>query len=118
MNIATFHFNKLTPAEAERLSILAEECAEVIQCVEKIKRHGYESYNPLDDEPVTNRDDLAREVGHIHAILGLMEGDTDAGADLSHGLVHDSQANKLRTLPRWTHHQSWSKLEGEKEAAK
>ena len=35
------HFNKLTPAQAERLAILIEECGEVIQAATKILRHGY-----------------------------------------------------------------------------
>ena len=35
------NFNQLTPAETERLAILAEECGEVIQAVGKILRHGY-----------------------------------------------------------------------------
>ena len=34
------HFNNLTPGEAERLAILAEECGEVIQIIGKILRHG------------------------------------------------------------------------------
>ena len=40
------HFNKLTPAEAERLAMLAEECGEVVQIVGKILRHGYDSQHP------------------------------------------------------------------------
>ena len=46
----TEHFNKLTPAEDERLAMLAEECAEVIQIVSKIQRHGYDSWHP--DDPL------------------------------------------------------------------
>jgi len=40
------HFNGLSPAEAERLALLAEECGEVVQAVCKVLRHGYESTNP------------------------------------------------------------------------
>ncbi len=32
------HFNELTPAEAERLAYLAEECGEAIQIIGKILR--------------------------------------------------------------------------------
>ena len=45
--MATEHFNKLTEAEQERLVILAEECAEVIQVVAKIQRHGFNSDNRI-----------------------------------------------------------------------
>lgn len=38
--------NNLTPAEAECLAILIEECAEVQQIACKILRHGYDSCNP------------------------------------------------------------------------
>lgn len=40
------HFNGLSPAEAERLAILAEECSEVVQKVCKTLRNGYESTHP------------------------------------------------------------------------
>ena len=43
---AAEHFNRLSPAEDERLTVLAEECSEVIQAICKIQRHGYESFNP------------------------------------------------------------------------
>src|SRR5579872_899269 len=38
---------RLTPAQIERLALLAEECGEVMQAVSKILRHGYESRNPF-----------------------------------------------------------------------
>lgn len=38
--------NGLTLAQAEALDILQEECAEVIQIIAKIKRHGLYSYHP------------------------------------------------------------------------
>lgn len=55
------HFNKLTPAETERLAILAEECGETIQVIGKILRHGYESFHPK-DYATTNRTLLENEL--------------------------------------------------------
>jgi NTP pyrophosphatase (non-canonical NTP hydrolase) len=55
------HFNNLTPAEHERLSILFEEAGEVIQVVGKIMRHGFESCHP--DGGPTNRELLEKELG-------------------------------------------------------
>jgi hypothetical protein len=65
------HFNQLTPAQAERLAMLAEECGEVIQIVGKILRHGYESYHPANPR-LTNRDLLAKELRDVNAVLQVM----------------------------------------------
>lgn len=85
------HFNKLTPAEAERLAMLAEECGEVIQVVGKILRHGFESYHPNDLTSVTNiggakafapkpgaksnRDLLTEELSDLFAVVEMMDAD-------------------------------------------
>jgi NTP pyrophosphatase (non-canonical NTP hydrolase) len=71
--VAKAHFNKLTPAEAEALALLAEECAEVIQVVTKIQRHGLQSHHPS-DQFTTNRDLLHKEVGDLLAALRIAEG--------------------------------------------
>ena len=64
------NFNGLSPAEAERLAILAEEMGETIQEIGKILRHGYESRWP-DDAP-TNREKLEVELGDIACIQQMM----------------------------------------------
>src|SRR5208282_6063713 len=94
------HFNKLTPAEAERLAILAEECGEVIQAVGKILRHGYESKHPADPNAPNNRGSLERELGDVKAIVKMM---TDFG-DVS--LVEISVAESLKKIKvtRYMHH--------------
>lgn len=102
---AVRHFNGLTPAEAERLALLAEECAEVIQVVGKILRHGYESSNPLlrvpeDQLPTTNRTLLTKEMGQLQLAMEMivMRGDIDPI-----NVVHAKQA-KAETIDRWLHH--------------
>lgn len=72
-------FNKLTPAQAERLAKLAEECGEVIQAVCKILRHGYDSSNPDDGTFKDNRDQLMAEFGDLAAAWQWMleAGDVD-----------------------------------------
>jgi len=63
----TDHFNGLTPAQAERLAMLIEECGEVIQIAGKILRHGYDSYHP--DRPhMTNRWLLQMELTDLFAV--------------------------------------------------
>ena len=65
------HFNQLTPAQAERLAMLAEECGEVIQVVGKILRHGYDSYHPVNPR-VSNRFLLVKELRDVNAVLMAM----------------------------------------------
>jgi len=70
----TPHFNGLRPDEAERLAMLAEECAEVIQIIGKILRHGYEETHP-DDMTISNRQLLSKEIADLFVIIKLMDGD-------------------------------------------
>ena len=95
------HFNRLTPAEAERLALLAEECGEVVQIVGKILRHGYESKHPNNLSGPTNRQMLEKEAGDVYAVLDLMlqEGDINSCAVSDHNLA------KVAAMARWTHHQ-------------
>lgn len=95
------HFNELTPAEVERLAILAEECAEVIQIVGKVLRHGYESHHPKDPLETSNRELLAMEIGHIWAAVGIMLDD----ADLLPATIAKSKESKAESVKKYTHHQ-------------
>lgn len=61
----TQHFNQLTEEESEALAILSEECAEVIQIICKIQRHGLDSFNPNDKSKTQNWQLLAEEIGHV-----------------------------------------------------
>ncbi|OAN76675.1 hypothetical protein A8B82_14850 [Sulfitobacter sp. EhC04] len=95
----TPHFNNLTPAEAERLAMLAEECAEVIQIVGKILRHGYDSHHP--DNPATdNRDLLAKEITDVAAVTREMK-----RAELSDYQLADTFGTVWRRKLGFTHHQ-------------
>ena len=92
------HFNKITPAEAERLAMLAEECGEVIQIVGKILRHGYDSYHPVNPR-VSNRDLLAKELRDVNAVLMAM-----GRKELREYSVQDVIGVWERKL-QYTHHQ-------------
>lgn len=65
------HFNGLTPAEAERLAMLAEECGEVVQVVGKVLRHGYGSHHP--DGGPDNRVALRYEIEDLRAVIAAMD---------------------------------------------
>lgn len=94
------NFNKLTPAETERLALLAEECGEVVQIIGKTLRHGYESTNPVTGDGVTNRTKLELELGDIMAALRLM----DMREDVELDRVLDNSEIKFLKVNKWLHH--------------
>jgi NTP pyrophosphatase (non-canonical NTP hydrolase) len=95
-------FNKLSPAEAERLALLAEECGECIQAVGKILRHGFDSVHPEGrDEGRDNRSNLEREMGDVLAAINM----SFAAGDTSAGNIYTRQAEKLEAVKQYLHHQ-------------
>lgn len=94
-------FNKLSPAEDERLSLLLEEMGEAIQIIGKIKRHGYASSNPDSSSRATNRDLLVEEIGHVcYAVLLLTEARDVPALD-----IDDATLYKARRVVEYLHHQ-------------
>jgi len=69
----------LNDAERERLTLLVEECGEVLQIIGKILRHGYESTDPTKRDSTTNRQLLEMELGHIKAAILLASHNGDIG---------------------------------------
>jgi hypothetical protein len=97
----TDHFNGLTEAEQERLSILIEECAEVIQAGCKILRHGYESKNPKIPLSETNRQGIERELGDLlHALSRLC-----MAGDLNGIEIERRRDSKPEHVEPYLHHQ-------------
>jgi hypothetical protein len=94
-------FNKLTPAQDERIALLTEELGEALQSVGKILRHGYESYDPTITNGVSNRTSLTRELGDIQAAINMM---IDAG-DIKSGLIDSFCDKKLVKVQKYLHHQ-------------
>lgn len=86
--LADAHFNELTPAQAERLAILMEECGEVVQIIGKILRHGYDSCSPFGANPETNRQALVRELFDIKAAALLIDIDLP---ELAQGVEVDAE---------------------------
>lgn len=93
------HFNKLTPAEAERLAMLAEECGEVIAVIGKILRHGYDSHHP-DNPAITNKDLLAGELADVHAVVKAMKWE-----ELKEYSCEDVIGSRWKKKLRYSHHQ-------------
>lgn len=95
------HFNKLTPAQDERLAILLEEMGEAQQIIGKILRHGYKNYHPKDNEKTPNSTLLARELGHVWAAIQLLI----EPQDISGFIMETSRAEKHNDIKQWLHHQ-------------
>ena len=80
----------------EVLSILQEECAEVIQAVSKCERFGIDNFKP--GKPKTNREHLADELGDLQAMINLC---------VKFNLVTNEQIsiaadNKIAKLKKWS----------------
>lgn len=101
----TEHFNGLSEAEQERLSILIEECGEVIQAACKILRHGYASNHPVDPWHGTNRRSLEKEIGHIIHVVSRMEN----ASDLDSAVITESAQAKAANITTYLHHQEPSR---------
>ena len=100
------HFNGLSDAETERLDMLAEECAEVIQAISKIKRYGWESRHP--DGGPTNRVQLFRELRDVAAVRWGMVINGDLSDLCSEDSTDDLDliaARRWQNKLRFTHHQ-------------
>lgn len=93
----------MNDAERERLTMLAEEAAEVVQAVTKILRHGYDSYYPGDPKRSTNQELLQEELTDLLAIVDRMNLVNDIDIALNNNeLFEERWAKKLK----WTHHQN------------
>jgi hypothetical protein len=92
---------RLSPAELERVAILADQCGQVVQICGKILRHGYESCNPFDARCKPNRLLLEREVGAVRGAIDLLinRGDIDRKE------IAVWRRRKRSSLAQWTHHQ-------------
>ena len=95
------NINNLSAAETERLAILLEELGEAQQAIGKIMRHGYESCHPERPEK-TNRQDLAKELGHIDLAVQVMF----VNGDLSASAVRNSRIDKSLSIEDYLHHQN------------
>lgn len=74
------------------LSVLQEECAEVIQAVSKINRFGLNN----EWQGVTNKQSLVTEIGDVLAILLVLIDETDI--NISRNEIDVAITNKLNKL--------------------
>ena len=93
-------FNGLTPAQAERLAMLAEEAGEIVQIVGKILRHGMYSYHPNNPRK-SNAELLGGEVADLLAVIKQM---SDTGDGIYAPSTYEVELALARKL-KYSHHQ-------------
>ena len=92
----------LSPAEIERLGMLAGACGELAKAISKTLRFGWERVSPYGGP--TNRVALEREMGAVRAIVNLMIDSDDVHLDQ----VQSWQRAKRAGLGAWTLYQEFS----------
>ena len=86
----------MEPKVKEAMSILQEECAEVIQAVSKINRFGIDNYKP--GKPKTNREHLEEELGDLLAMIDILQ-DMQL---VSSKLMKQAKEAKIEKLKKWS----------------
>jgi NTP pyrophosphatase (non-canonical NTP hydrolase) len=81
---------------AESLTILSEECGEVVQVAAKCQRFGIDGINPVDNS--TNRSRLTQEVGDLVCMIEIL---TELGI-LDQQQIQDCATIKRRKLEQWS----------------
>ena len=92
---------ELTKAEVERLSILSEEAAEVVQRVSKIFRFGISNTKPGTNPPQTNKQLLEEELGHLSLAIATCI----ASGDVSNDSIKSSYEAKIEDRKQYLKHQ-------------
>lgn len=94
--------DRLKPAELERLALLSEELGEAVKAIGKILRHGYNQHNPKDEVPITNREQLERELGDVLFSIELLTSEGDVEADH----IDRHRYRKLASAPEYLYCQA------------
>lgn len=85
-----------TPYENELLTILIEECAEVIQRATKAQRFGLTEVQP--GQPLSNSTRLAHEIGDLFEVVDRLRAEN--GPIVSQDVL-DGKANKRQQLAKF-----------------
>ena len=93
---------KTTTSINDILPIVVEECAEVIQAIQKINRFGIDGYSPA--TPITtNKDHLIEEIGDLLYVIGYMIERGYLGEDAEERLEKAFKAKETK-LRKWSSH--------------
>ena len=90
--------NRMNDKQDELVTMLMEECGEVVTIASKAKRHGLNSYNPYDPMRTENRVLLKGEVIDVLAMISYLE-DEGIIDSISNDEIQKTKEKKLR----WMH---------------
>jgi NTP pyrophosphatase (non-canonical NTP hydrolase) len=96
-------FNRLELAEAESLTLIAEEAGEIVQAVGKILRHGLYTHDPADDSGNDNSDDLEKEIGDLLAAVDIAIFNIGSTV-ISRRAIETARRRKLKSISKYLHH--------------
>lgn len=99
--MSTQHFNRLTEAQAELLTLCFEEASEVIKEIAKIMRHGLTSHDPTDPLRTLNIHRLARELGQLSTSAAFL---VKAGI-IPAGEMEWAAEDRWTSVRQYLHHQ-------------
>ena len=90
----------------ERLNMLSEECAEVIQIISKIQRHGWSPYHSDDVSKTMNYHLLLKEIADVQAVITgmVLNGDIALPDELIP--ISEPSIEVWQRKLKWTHHQN------------
>lgn len=107
--MSTGFSNELSDPQEERLAVLAEECAEVIQAVGKILRHGYNRYNPTlpEMQQKPNRALLEKELGDLIWAISMLDDAADINFPIprTNATLNAWIRRKANSASPYLHHQ-------------
>lgn len=103
----------ISKEDEELLTLLQEECAEVIQEICKIKRFGLKSKNPYIENAKTNVENLNIEIGDLLASIDIFK---ERSRILDSNTISKAIDNKKKKIPSWfAGGENWKKLQNIKE---
>ena len=99
------NLKQINDHQEECLTILIEECAEVIQIASKIKRFGLIGKNT--NSTLTNLENLEAELGDVLALIDMA---TNSGIGITKEGIENSRVNKMQRLTKFMH--TWGDSSG------
>lgn len=94
-------FHGLTADQAERYFLAMDEMAGCVQKMSRVLRHGPDSFDPRGTPLISNRVDVANEMGRVQAAFNRLI----VWGDVKLTVVEEANSRSARRAAPWMHHQ-------------